>query len=253
MVRIKRVGGKRLLALFSPLLWFGLLSALAALIANPLILPQPWQIAVRFFEVAFTGEFLLTVFQSLLRILLGLLLGVAVGTAVGLLSYLFLPLHYLFRPLLTVLRSTPVASFIILVWSFTGGKVLPLVIAAIMVVPIVSDQLQAGLKGADAALGEVAELYRFTRWQRLTVYRLPAALPYYFASIVTSVGFAWKAGIAAEILATTQGSLGREIYFAKTYMETLDLWALTLGVIILSLILEISVKKTLHFIERRAG
>ncbi len=251
MVRIKEARGRRLLALLSPLLWFGLLSALAALIANPLILPQPWRIAARFFEIALTADFLLTVLHSLLRILLGLALGVVAGTATGLLSYLFPPLSYLFRPMLTVLRSTPVASFIILVWSFTGGKVLPLVIAAIMVVPIVSDQLLAGLEGADASLGEVAELYRFTRWQKLTLYRLPAALPYFFSSIVTSVGFAWKAGIAAEILATTKGSLGSKIYFAKSYMETLDLWAFTLAVILLSLALELSVKKTLRFVERR--
>ena len=252
MVRIKDREGKRLLALLSPLLWFALLSALAAIIANPLILPQPWRIVVRFFEIAPTADFLLTVLVSLARILTGLLLGVLVGTAVGLLSYLYPPLSYLFRPMLTVLRSTPVASFIILVWSFTGGRVLPLVIAAIMVVPIVSDQLLAGLKGADAALGEVAELYCFTKWPRLTVYRLPAALPYFFASIVTSVGFAWKAGIAAEILATTKGSLGSDIYFAKSYMEALDLWALTLAVILLSLLLEFFVKKTLQIVERRA-
>lgn len=252
MVPIKEAKGKRLLALASPLLWFGLLSALSAVIADPLILPQPFKIAVRFFEIAPTADFLLTVLHSLLRILLGLLIGVAVGTAIGILSYLFLPLAYLLRPLLTVLRSTPVASFIILVWYLTGGEILPLVISAIMVVPIVSDQLLAGLRGADPALGEVAELYRFTKWQRLILYRLPAALPYFFSAIVTSVGFAWKAGIAAEILATTQGSLGSLIFFAKGDYGSPDLWAYTLAVVLLSLLLEFLVKKTLHFIKRMA-
>ena len=50
----------------------------------------------------------------------------------------------------------------------------------------------------------------------------------------------------------TKNSIGRHIYEAKSYMETADLWAWTLAVILLSLTLELLVKKTLRFIERRA-
>ncbi len=247
--------GRHIDAIFvtlSPVVWFGLLSAAAALIDNPLILPQPWRVIVRLGELFLSADFFLTVLRSLLRILGGLATGVLAGTALGLLSFLFAPMRHLLRPLLVVVRSTPVASSVILIWSLTGSRALPFVIAALMVMPIVADQLMTGLSKADAALGEVSELYGFTPRRRLTVYRLPAALPYFFSSIVTSAGFAWKAGIAAEILATTKGSIGREIYFSKTYMETLDLWAWTLAVIIFSLLLEIFVKKTLLLIERRA-
>ena len=241
------------LTALSPFIWLLVLSGLAALLSNPLLLPQPWRVLLRLFELAVSSRFLLTVLTSLLRILLGLLLGVAVGATVGLFSHLSPTVHALARPLLTVVRATPVASFIILIWSFSGSRILPSVISALMVIPIVSDQLMTGLRSADPALGEVAELYRFSPWRLLVTYRLPAALPYFFGALTTSVGFAWKAGIAAEILVTTAGTIGDEIYSSKVYMESVDLWAWTLAVILLSLFLELFVKKTLRYIGRKAG
>ncbi len=233
--------------------WGGLLWLTATLLDKPLLLPTLPAIGGALLTLAGAGSFWLAILASLGRVLAGLLIGVLLGALFGALIHLYAPIALLIRPLLTVVRSTPVASFVILVWSFTGSKTLPFVIAALMVLPIVADELSTGLAKADPMLGEVSELYCLSRWRRFLVYRLPAALPYFFGALVTSVGFAWKAGIAAEILANTAGSLGRGIYTAKLHLETAELWAWTLAVVLLSLVLEILVKKTLHFIERRAG
>ena len=247
----KKWGAGRLAAVLAPLFWFGILSGIAALLDNPLILPQPWQIIVRLAELCLTGDFYRTVALSLLRILAGLGIGVAIGSLIGLTSFLFPLLRALLRPLLTVVRSTPVASLVILIWSMVGGKNLPFFIAALMVIPIAADQLITGLDSASPTLREVVSVYGIPPLRSLLIYRLPAALPYFFGAIVTSAGFAWKAGIAAEILATAKNSIGLMIYDSKVYMETADLWAWTLTVILMSLLLETVVKKTLQAIERR--
>jgi NitT/TauT family transport system permease protein len=174
------------------------------------------------------------------------------GMLIGILIHLFPAAAILLRPLLTVVRSTPVASFVILVWSFTGSAALPFVIAALMVAPIVADELATGLATTDRALDEMTALFGFSPYRRFIVYRLPAALPYLFGAVTTSVGFAWKAGVAAEILAATARSVGREIYFSKLTLAIDELWAWTVAVVILSLILELIVKKTLRFIRRRS-
>ena len=46
------------------------------------------------------------------------------------------------------------------------------------------------------------------------------------------------AGIAAEVLSTPQLGIGTELYFSKTYLETSDLFAWTLVVILLSMMIE---------------
>lgn len=252
MVRANESKGRWVLTALSPLIWFCVLWIAALWINNPLLLPMPWAVLKRFLTMLLEGNFYKTVSLSLGRILAGLALGVTAGAFLGLASFLWSPIRALIAPLLTVVRSTPVASFVILIWSFTGGRSLPLVIAALMVIPIAADQLLKGLEAADPALGEVVTVFRIPRWRALWVYRLPSALPYFFGSLVTSAGFAWKAGIAAEILAMTKDSIGRYIYESKSYMETVDLWAWTLAVVLLSLIIELAVKKTLRFIEKKA-
>ncbi|MBQ2719566.1 MAG: ABC transporter permease subunit [Clostridia bacterium] len=239
--------------LLLPLLfWGGLLWLSALLLDKPLLLPTVPAIGKALLALLGRGSFWLALAASLGRVLAGLGIGVVLGALFGALIHLLPAAALLIRPLLTVVRSTPVASFVILVWSFTGSRILPLVIAALMVLPLVADELATGLAGADPALGEVAALYRLSPLRRFLVYRLPAALPYLFGALISSVGFAWKAGIAAEILTNTAGSLGRGIYTAKLHLETPELWAWTLTVILLSLLLEFFVKKTLRFVERRA-
>ena len=232
--------------------WTGVLWGIAALLNEPFLLPTPPAVLKALVALLGTASFYTAIFLSLLRVLGGLAIGIVFGTALGLLTHFAPSLTILIRPLLTVVRSTPVASVVILVWSFTGSRLLPFVIAALMVTPIVADELSTGLSNTDHALDEMTDLFDFSPWRRFLTLRLPTALPYFFGAITTSVGFAWKAGIAAEILAATFRSIGREIYHAKLYLEIDKLWAFTLTVVIFSVILEFSVKKTLRYIERKA-
>ena len=47
-----------------------------------------------------------------------------------------------------------------------------------------------------------------------------------------------KAGVAAEVLCTPKVSIGARLYESKLYIETVDLFAWTLVVIVCSLVIE---------------
>ncbi|HPU17525.1 MAG TPA: hypothetical protein PLZ27_02510, partial [Bacillota bacterium] len=66
----------------------------------------------------------------------------------------------------------------------------------------------------------------------------PAVSSDFRSSLITSIGLSWKAGVAAEIIAIPRLSIGRNMYEAKVYLETPDLFAWTAVVVILSLIFE---------------
>ena len=83
-----------------------------------------------------------------------------------------------------------------------------------------------------------AKVFRFSAIKRLLHITIPSVLPYFVAACKTSLGLAWKAGIAAEVLATPQNSIGKELFESKTFMETTDLFAWTVTVILLSVCME---------------
>ena len=52
------------------------------------------------------------------------------------------------------------------------------------------------------------------------------------------LGLCWKSGIAAEVIGIPDGSIGESLYNAKIFLNTPDLFAWTLVIVIVSLAFE---------------
>ena len=229
---------KTLKNLLAAAFWIAVWWLLAARIGSQLLLPTPPATIARLFALAGTAELWRTVFTTLLRILLGAAVGVVLGTLLAVLTCSVSLLRTLFAPLLTVIKSTPVASFIILLIIWLGRDVLPAAIVVLMVLPVVWANVSAGIDGTDRQLLELAAVYRFPPLRTLRRVYIPAVLPHFLAACRSTLGLAWKAGVAAEVLTMPAVSVGRKLADAKSYSETLDLFAWTLVVIICSLLIE---------------
>ena len=218
--------------------WLGLWAFLAFVVGKPLLLPGPWAVALRLGELACSASFWATTAKTLLRIALGFLCAVPLGVMLAAGTCRFAFLRELLSPLLTIVQSTPVASFILLLLIWLGRNTLPSVIVLLMVLPIVWRNVSAGISKTDPKLLEVARIYRFPPWRTLKRVYLPAVAPYFFAACRTGLGLAWKAGVAAEVLTVPKGSVGQMLYESKLYLETTDLFAWTVTVILCSLVIE---------------
>lgn len=218
--------------------WLLLWQLASMAVGLPLLLPSPLAVLLRLGQLCTGADFWLTVASSLLRILLGFLLGVLFGTALAGLCWRFRLVDALARPLLGVLKSTPVASFIILALVWVKTTWLATVISFIMVLPLVYANVREGIDSADRQLLEMAQVFRLSRRKTFRYCYLPAILPFFLSAISSALGFAWKSGIAAEVLGRPARAIGSQIYDSKIYLETPDLFAWTLVVILLSVLLE---------------
>ncbi len=230
-----RLPAKRILALA---FWLGVWALLAMAVDRELLLPGPAVVARRLVALAGKASFWRTTAVSLLRIVCGAVLGVAAGTLLAAGTDRYSLLDALFAPLLTVIRATPVASFILLVLIWVGRDILPCVIVFLMVLPVVWANVSAGLRSADERLLEVARVYGFSRWKRTKLIYVPSVAPYFLSACRACLGLAWKSGVAAEVLTVPARSIGRELYEAKLYLDTADLFAWTAVVVLCSLLIE---------------
>lgn len=219
-------------------IWLLLWQLASMAVGLPLLLPSPLAVLLRLGQLCTGADFWLTVASSLLRILLGFLLGVLFGTALAGLCWRFRLIDALARPLLGVLKSTPVASFIILALVWVKTTWLATVISFIMVLPLIYANVREGIDSADRQLLEMAQVFRLSRRKTFRYCYLPAILPFFLSAISSALGFAWKSGIAAEVLGRPARAIGSQIYDSKIYLETPDLFAWTLVVILLSVLLE---------------
>lgn len=230
-------------------LWLGLWETAALIIKNPLFLPAPVPVAVRFFQLAKTSAFWDCVFFSVRNIASGFLLGTASGLLLAGLSYLSPLLEAVFSLPLKIIRAMPVASFIILALLWISSARLSVLISFLMVLPILYTSCLSGLKNADAELLEMASVFGMPAVKRLRRIYLPALFSHLSPALATASGLAWKSGIAAEIIGITKQSIGNRIYQSKIYLETTELFAWSITVILISIIFE----KIISFLMRKAA
>lgn len=212
---------------------------LAAMGVNaPILLASPVQTLARLLALLPTAELWRTVGCSFLRIAGGFLLALALGTALALAAYRWAAAETLLRPYVLVIKSVPVASFIILALIWMGSARLPLFISFLMVFPVIYTNTLQGLKAADAQLLEMARLFRVPWARRLRYIHLPALEPFLLAGCSTALGMSWKAGVAAEVIGVVGGSIGERLYEAKIYLQTADLLAWTVVIVAVSALFE---------------
>jgi len=231
--------------------WLTVWQLAAAAVGKELLLPGPMTVLKKLIELAVTGAFWRTLGRSILRVLTGILAGAILGMLAGLLTYKSRLARELLSPIMTLLKSTPVASFIILALVWLGRDAVPVFIAGLMVLPVVWANTAAGLAGIDPQLLELAAVYRFPRMKMFRRIMWPSLLPYLRSALRSALGLGWKAGIAAEVLTVPPWSIGKSIYEAKLYLETTELFAWTAAVVLLSFVIERVILRVVDGIGRK--
>jgi NitT/TauT family transport system permease protein len=218
--------------------WLIIWSILARKVGQELVLPSPYTVLTKLSELGRTLNFWLSAGQSLLNVFIGFVSGVVLGTLLAALTSVSRLLDTLLSPLIRVVRATPVASFIILALLWLGKSRVPAFSSALMVTPILWQSVTAAIRDTDSQLLEMAHMYKFGKLRTLKLIYIPSVRTQWNAACATSMGLAWKSGIAAEVICLMRPTIGYELYNAKIYLETPALFAWTAVVIILSLILE---------------
>jgi len=220
-------------------------------VGREILIVSPFRTATRLFELGQTFEFWNAVFSTCLRVLEGFVLAIFTGSALAIITSRSIFLKHLFQPFLGVIRATPVASLIILALVWMATAQIPVFVVFLMVMPIVWTNIFAGLEVIDVQILEMGKIFKFGRFKRLRYIYMPSLMPYIISALTTGLGAAWKSAIAAEVIARPAGAMGGHVHDARIHLLTADLFAWTVAVIVLSMILEKLMVRLLRFISSR--
>ena len=246
---VKKIAGWTAVGLF----WLAVWQLAYYGVGRDLLLASPIAVFKRLKELVVTADFWIIIGTSFYRIMTGFLLGLLVGTLLGMITARWKSIYQLVQLPMNIIKATPVASFVILALIWITGKNLSVFIAFLMVVPMVWSSVDQGLKSADPLLLEAARTYRLSRLQTARAVYVPAVLPYFLSVSRVAVGFAWKSGIAGEVIAIPKDSIGTQLYDAKVYLETTDLFAWTVVIVVLSVLIEKLFTKLIEAAARKWG
>ena len=235
--------------LLSLLFWCVVWQIASMLIDHPFLFPGIPDTFKSLFKLINSHGFYKAILFSAVRVIIGLCLGCTVGIGLAIICNRFSMIHTLVSPLITIIKSTPVASFIVVLWVMMSGNALSVFIGFLMVMPIVWQNTLDGYAAINKNLSEVADIFDFSQTKRFKLLVFPTLKRFIIPGIITASGLAWKAEIAAEIIAYTKNSIGQGINDAKYNMDTPTVFAWTLVVICFSIILEKSTKALLRRVK----
>ena len=215
-----------------------------------LLLPSPLSALLRLGELALTAAFWQSVGQSFARIVGGFLLSCLAASLLAVPASRWKWVRELLSPLVATVKAVPVASFIILALVWLSSRSLALFISALMVFPPVYLNVLEGIRQTDGKLLEMAKVFHVPLWRQVRGIYIPAVLPYFRTAVSLGLGLCWKAGVAAEVIGLPTGSVGEQLYNAKVYYMTPDLFAWTAVIVVVSVVFE---KLFLRLVDAAVG
>jgi NitT/TauT family transport system permease protein len=240
---------KALITIIVTAFWILVWQMLYLVISKEILIVSPLSTFNRIIELSGTSKFWISVLNSMSRIMWGYLLGIVIGFVLALGAIKFKVIDILFGPIVSLIKTTPVASFILLALVWIATSNVAVFIVVLMVMPMSFFQTKLAIQSVDKKLIEMTKVFSLGWIDKLNLLYVPSVKPFFMSVFTVSLGFAWKAGIAAEVVSIPKNSIGHALYNSKIYLETGDLFAWTIVVIALSVVIE----KLLIFSVRKVG
>lgn len=232
------------------LFWLIVWQLAALAIGQDYFLVSPIEVIRTLFYQVQEAAFWSTTAYSFVRIVSGFFFAIIIGVLLAVISAMSSTARTLLEPFFSVMKSIPVVSFIILVLIWVGNKNLSVVISFLMVMPIIYTNVLQGILETDKKLLEMAKVFRMSYRKKLYSIYVPEVLPYFSAGCKLGLGLCWKSGIAAEIIGLPTGSIGEQLYQAKIFLSTGELFSWTFVIILISYLFERLFFLLLRYVER---
>lgn len=203
-----------------------------------ILIVTPVMVMKRLTTIWEVQNFWTSIYFTVQRIAIGYILGLLLGIFLAILSARFRFIKTLLWPWMAIIKSVPVASFVIICLIWLTAKNLSVFISFLIVLPIIYHNILTGLLSLDEKMTQMSRIFKISCYKKIRYIILPQLAPFIYTACSLTVGMAWKAGVAAEIIGTPDGSIGQQLYYAKIFLDTDDLLAWTVIIVMISVISE---------------
>ncbi|MDE7394523.1 MAG: ABC transporter permease subunit [Clostridiales bacterium] len=210
----------------------------AAVSGDDLLFPTPADTVHALKACLKAGWFWRAFLKSGLRALVAFAVSLAEAGLCAFLGKTFRPVQKILAPIVGTVRSVPTMSVILILIILLGGEYTPVVVAGLVVFPVLYSGLWAAMATIPRELDETALLYAPSKPYRFFKVTLPLLMPSFSLTVAGALGLTLKLTVAAEVLAQTRQSIGLLMQQSQISFDTGRLMALTIAVIVASLLME---------------
>lgn len=209
----------------------GLWWLLAAL--NPVTLPSPPEVIVKYGELFASGTLTADIVASLTRVLIGFTIGAALAIPLGFAMGWYASFRAVIEPWTQFFRMIPPLAIIPLAIVLLGigevPKVFVITLASFLVSIVATFQ---GVLSIDKTLINAGRVLGASDWVIFRRIAVPASVPFIMVGLRQALGASWATVVAAELIAAQDG-LGFRMQQAQFYYDlaTIFVGLITIGIL----------------------
>ena len=236
MNKSKKALAKILVIIIAVLLFLLVWQIAAWSMDSQILLPGVHHVLARLFDLFSNEDFFDNIISTVSRAFQSFMIVIVFATILGTLAGRYRLLNWFFTPVLTVLKTTPVMSVILLafIWFKTGT--VPIFSAFLMGFPIMYMMMEGAVEHLEEEMNQMCHLYNFTPVQKIRYYIIPTLSKSFSLGAKQTLSMVWKVVVAAEVLTIPKFGVGSKMQFAQIQLETSEVLAWTLIAILLSAI-----------------
>ncbi|SEF53805.1 ATP-binding cassette domain-containing protein [Parabacteroides chinchillae] len=229
---------KKITILFSIFLLLIGWEVFAYILDQPELIPTLPRLIHTLTELLSAETFYFSIGATIARGIIGMVLSLAVASVCASLFARYELLYELFRPLLIIMQSVPVISFILLALIFLNPESIPLMIAFLTMFPLLTENLTKGIRNLQSGFSVMASLFHIGRYNTLVQVIYPQLKPFLYSGLASAVGFGWRAIIMGEVLSQCTFGIGSEMKRAQSFIAVPELMAWTIVAILVSFLFD---------------
>ena len=238
MKRFMQNSPKFLSIFFFLIIWEGV----ALYIDNSLLFPRVSEIFLSLKNLVASGDFILILWNTLSRFFISIVFSLILAIIFSVASYRYEVISFLLFPFIIFLRAVPTIAIIIVVLIWSSVERVPIVVGMLILFPILYESILGGIKNVDKNLLKMSKVFKVPTKRVVRDIYIPSIYYSISSNIPSYMGLTFKVIIAGEVLSQESLSIGGEIFINKIYLESSNIFAWIIVVIVLNYLLEKGLK-----------
>lgn len=238
MKRFMQNSPKFLSIFFFLIIWEGV----ALYIDNSLLFPRVSEIFLSLKNLVASGDFILILWNTLSRFFISIVFSLILAIIFSVASYRYEVIGFLLFPFIIFLRAVPTIAIIIVVLIWSSVERVPIVVGMLILFPILYESILGGIKNVDKNLLKMSKVFKVPTKRVVRDIYIPSIYYSISSNIPSYMGLTFKVIIAGEVLSQESLSIGGEIFINKIYLESSNIFAWIIVVIVLNYFLEKGLK-----------
>ncbi len=210
------------------------------------LLPTPMAVLSTAWDEVRSGELQHHLVITLRRVAIAFFCSMIIGIVIGVWMGRSRLVNALLDPLLVLFLNLPALVVIILLYVWFGLVEAAAVLAVVInKVPNVAVTVREGARSLDPRLEQMADVYRFSAWQRAHHVWWPQLFPYVMAATRSGLALIWKIVLVVELLGRSDG-VGFQLHMAFQILDVSMILAYSLAFIVVVHTIELTIFQPLE-------